>query len=73
MKGKKDDSKQVLELLELTRDYLVDVVALAILRAEMVKVDCQGAHEGARELNREIGKTEQMIVASLKEHFQDGK
>ncbi len=66
-----DDSAIVLELLELLRDYLVDVGALAVLRAKQVReISCDTA-DAMGTLNEEISRSEQVIVARLKEHFEN--
>lgn len=71
---KRDDSKQALELLVLGREYLVDVFALALLRAEQAKTAEQGfvtntVAGGIRVLTESIEAREQAIIAAAKEHF----
>lgn len=71
-KGKKaDDSVQALALLQLVREYAVDVAASAILRAEVLKADFGGPAGALQELDIDIRKSEQAIIAAAKEHFAD--
>ncbi len=72
-KNKEDDFEQALELLEIARDYLVDIVALAILRAETARIHHDSPFGAMRELQAGITDTERTIIAKLGEHFKNGK
>ncbi len=67
-----DDRKQALELLQLGREYLVGVFALAIVRADALRRandedECYPSNT-IRELEKDVSDSEQSIIDKIQEH-----
>lgn len=73
MSKNQDDSKQAAELLFLAREYLVDLVALAIVRAkEALDANAYASSPNsyaADVIGASLLAREQLIIAKTKEHF----
>lgn len=70
-KSDKQKRAEALEVVQLVRGYVVDCIALGVVRAQQELASGMGAGTLADDISRELEQSEQLLVDKLMEKFNE--